>query len=350
MNKIESIAVFLKKIRLENNQERMMDMAKKLGISVAYLSSIENEKRPLTEKLIEEIVAIYNLDHFERERLFFYKDYAANQIKVRLNDYDPDKKEKLVEFLSSIDQLDIDDIEKMNRALKKRKSIRGNLMQCKSCGYEQAKQISETTYQCPMCHTQFTATPSAPKTTTRSKKLDYSRLLESVITLKTPNGLGVGTVIDEKGYVLTNAHIIGDEAFCYGQFSHQANLYECTVIASGDAMELDLALLKIEDDQAFKAFSLKEVDVEIGEDVLAIGNPKGIGLSVVKGTVAQTKEKHILLDMSINPGNSGGPVLNQAGELVGIISFRVQELQGFAFAVNKYTIQKFLDSVEFKED
>lgn len=121
MDRIESISLFLKKIRLDNNGEKMRDMAARLGISVAYLSSIENEKRPLTEKLIESIVAIYNLNGFERERLFFYKDYAAKQIKVKLNDYEPGKKEKVVEFLSSIDQLDIEDIEAINRVIKKKK-------------------------------------------------------------------------------------------------------------------------------------------------------------------------------------------------------------------------------------
>ena len=198
-----------------------------------------------------------------------------------------------------------------------------------------------------MCHSQFNASPPEPKTSKRNKKLDYSGLLQSVITLKTQNGLGVGTLIDEKGHVLTNAHVIGDEAFCYGQFSHKPNLYECTVIATGDTMELDLALLRIEGGHELKSLSWTNLDVDVGEDVMAIGNPKGIGLSLVKGTVAQKKDKHLLLDMSINPGNSGGPVLDQSGKLVGIISFRIQELQGFAYALNQNAVQKFIDSIDF---
>ena len=121
MDKSVKLDIFLKKIRLNHGNERMIDMAKKLDISVSYLSSIENEKRPLTEKLIEKIVETYNLDNFDRERLFFYKDYTANLIKVKLDDYDPEKKEKIVEFLSSIDQLDMEDIEKIHQVLKDKK-------------------------------------------------------------------------------------------------------------------------------------------------------------------------------------------------------------------------------------
>lgn len=227
-----------------------------------------------------------------------------------------------------------------------------DLMHCPTCGYNQAIMIKENTNECPMCHRTFAQENQAKiiSKELKDKAVDYEKLMQSVITLKTESGLGVGFLFDQRGYVLTNAHVMGDTEFCFGQFGHISNLFECVLIAKSSDSDIDLAVLKIENDSYFSKLQFDEELPKIGDDVFAIGNPKGLGTSIVKGTIAQVKDKHILLNMSINPGNSGGPVINKKGKIVGVVSFRYKEVEGMAFAISLKTIKLFINSVIIKEE
>lgn len=116
---MNSLTIFLKQLRLKNNNERLSDMAKRLGISASYLSSIETNKRKLNNKLFEKIKKEYNLTSSEVNELDILRNLAAKELSVSLQDMDDERKETLVKFLSNVDELSTEDFKKINLLFKK---------------------------------------------------------------------------------------------------------------------------------------------------------------------------------------------------------------------------------------
>ncbi|MCI5072144.1 Do family serine endopeptidase [bacterium] len=153
-------------------------------------------------------------------------------------------------------------------------------------------------------------------------------------------GLGSGFVISEQGYVVTNNHVVKGANRVVVIFSDEKE-YEAKVI--GQDAKTDLALLKITDQKRkFPAVVLGDSDqLEVGDVVVAIGNPFGLSHTTTQGIVS-AKERSIGIseyddliqtDASINPGNSGGPLLNIHGEVVGINTAIIASGQGLGFAI-----------------
>ncbi len=154
--------------------------------------------------------------------------------------------------------------------------------------------------------------------------------------------LGSGFVIDEKGYILTNNHVVEktDEIKVVLADSRE---YEAEIV--GRDPKTDLALIKIKADTPLKPLPLGDSDdMNVGDWVLAIGNPFGLEWTVTAGIVSakyrrigmDSYSNFIQTDASINPGNSGGPLLNTKGEVVGInsaIFSRTGGSIGIGFAV-----------------
>jgi len=136
--------------------------------------------------------------------------------------------------------------------------------------------------------------------------------------------LGSGFIIDKDGFILTNNHVVEktDEIKV-----RLADNTEFTAKMIGRDPKTDLALIRIDTDHPLKPLPLGNSDkLEVGDWVVAIGNPFGLGNTVTSGIVsakyrkigAGSYDNFIQTDASINPGNSGGPLLNTAGEVVGI--------------------------------
>ncbi len=136
--------------------------------------------------------------------------------------------------------------------------------------------------------------------------------------------LGTGVVIDKEGFILTNNHVVemADEIKV-----KLADEKEFIAKIIGRDQKTDLALIKIDSDKPFIPLPLGDSDsLEVGEWVLAIGNPFGLGNTVTAGIVSakyrqigqSSYDNYIQTDASINLGNSGGPLLNTTGEVVGI--------------------------------
>jgi len=159
--------------------------------------------------------------------------------------------------------------------------------------------------------------------------------------------LGSGVVIDEAGYILTNEHVVRRADRIRVKFASNTNLvYEAKLVAfHGNS---DLALIKIiaRPGEKFRAVKFApDDDLLLGETVLALGNPFGLGGSVSRGILSSKtrrapKENDPLdivnllqTDASINPGNSGGPLVNLRGELIGINVAILKEAQGIGFAI-----------------
>ena len=155
-------------------------------------------------------------------------------------------------------------------------------------------------------------------------------------------GLGSGFIISEDGYVVTNNHVI-ERAEDIKVILEDGTEFKAEVI--GKDAKTDLAVLKIEADYDFIAVDLGNSEqLRIGDWVMAIGNPFGLGYTVTSGIVSAkgrslglgAYDDFIQTDAPLNPGNSGGPLFNLNGEVVGVntaISARGQGI-GFAIPIN----------------
>lgn len=227
-------------------------------------------------------------------------------------------------------------------------------MKCKNCGATIHKEVREGVFQCEYCHSenQLIKEPVEPiyqngpdskePTNNNHSKIDFNQLSDTIVRIQSENGSGTGFFIHEEGYVLTNAHVVLDQPFVRGFIGDSPIVYEFEVKASGTVMGLDLALIELLEDASFNTLPFAENHLELGETVFAIGNPKNLGMSISKGTISRIKENEYQLDMTLNPGNSGGPVINEKGEVVGIVSYLLEEVNGLSFAINLKTIQTFL--------
>jgi serine protease Do len=153
--------------------------------------------------------------------------------------------------------------------------------------------------------------------------------------------LGSGFVFDERGYVLTNYHVVARGSRIQVSFDDGSD-YTAKVVGTDPGG--DLAVLKIQSDRKFPALALgSSSDLMLGEPTIAIGNPFGLNQSVSAGVVsALHRSVHaegrsyydfIQTDASINPGNSGGPLLNADGAVIGVCSAVLASGQGIGFAI-----------------
>jgi serine protease Do len=161
------------------------------------------------------------------------------------------------------------------------------------------------------------------------------------------NATGSGVIVDaQKGYVITNNHVVEQVASVQIK-TKDGRAFSAKVIGRDPAT--DIAVLRIQSPNGLKAIAFGDSDVlEVGDFVLAIGNPFGLGQTVTSGLVSalgrtglgkQGYEDFIQTDAAINPGNSGGALVNLRGELIGINSAIISPAGGnvgigFAIPVN----------------
>jgi Do/DeqQ family serine protease len=156
---------------------------------------------------------------------------------------------------------------------------------------------------------------------------------------RTP-GLGSGVIIDKRGYVLTNFHVVkGADGVTVRLSSKQE--FRGRIVGSDP--KTDIAVIKFEPGPDVRVAALGNSDtLRVGEWAIAIGNPFGLDQTVTVGVVSAvgradvgiaTYENFIQTDASINPGNSGGPLVNLRGEVIGINTAIVATGQGIGFAI-----------------
>jgi serine protease Do len=152
--------------------------------------------------------------------------------------------------------------------------------------------------------------------------------------------LGTGFVIDPSGIILTNNHVVAGADEIKIQFTENGESVPGKVI--GRDQELDVALIQVNTKTKLTALPLGDSDaLEVGEYVMAVGNPYGQGHSVSHGIVSAKGRtapglpiaNYLQIDAPINPGNSGGPLLNLKGEVVGINNAIDPRAQGIGFAI-----------------
>jgi S1-C subfamily serine protease len=184
---------------------------------------------------------------------------------------------------------------------------------------------------------------------------DFSGIIEEVVkgvvTVRTDVGQGTGFIIAEGGYFVTNAHVLSGasqvQAITYDQNSFKADFI-------GYDSDLDVALLKISGD--YTILELADSDnIQLGEKVIAIGNPLGLQFSVSQGIVSgihrlgpNDLEAYVQTDAALNPGNSGGPLINKNGEVIGINNFKIGSGESLGFALESNYIKEAVNGISAK--
>ncbi|MGN1403602.1 MAG: S1C family serine protease [Ruminococcus sp.] len=181
-------------------------------------------------------------------------------------------------------------------------------------------------------------------------------------------GVGTGIVMSEDGYIVTNAHVIYDDEYGYGeatavqvQMSDQETTYDARIVAYDK--EADIAVLKIEADNLTPAEFGDSSSCEVGEMVVAIGNPLGLEFqnTVTCGIISALNRQVtindntmtlIQTDTAINSGNSGGPLINSSGQVIGINSAKMSStysgqatVEGIGFAIPMSEAQTIIDDL-----
>jgi len=151
---------------------------------------------------------------------------------------------------------------------------------------------------------------------------------------------GSGVIVDPRGYILTNNHVVENAAAIEVRLSDDRK-FPATLV--GRDARTDLAVLKVESPVPLPVADLGDSDtLRVGQWAIAIGNPFGLDRTVTAGIISATGRTHvgvatyeafIQTDASINPGNSGGPLLNLDGRVIGINTAIVSSGQGIGFAI-----------------
>jgi S1-C subfamily serine protease len=192
------------------------------------------------------------------------------------------------------------------------------------------------------------------------------QVLPSVVEIRTSSGLGSGVVYDNKGDIVTNAHVVGSNQQFEVLASGSATSMPATLVYSYPPN--DLAVIRLSGDQQLKPATFgNSSDVRVGQIVLAMGNPLGLEATVTNGIVSATGRTvsepvsadspgatlpdAIQTSADINPGNSGGALVNLKNEVVGIPTLAAVSPQeggaapGIGFAINSNQVKRLADQI-----
>jgi len=183
---------------------------------------------------------------------------------------------------------------------------------------------------------------------------DYTSIIKdsvnSVVSIKTDFSQGSGFIITPNGYIVTNEHVIDGASSISAITSDQKS--HVTKLIGYDTV-MDIALLKI--DGTYQNLSFENSDnVQVGEKVLARGNPLGLSFSATQGIVSgidrvessnNNLPAYIQTDTSLNPGNSGSPLIDTNGKVVGINNFKAASAENIGFALQSNYIIRTINQI-----
>lgn len=186
----------------------------------------------------------------------------------------------------------------------------------------------------------------------------------NLFTQEDVSGVGSGVIVDNKGYILTNSHVVAD-----GEAKEIKVLFEDGETVDGNVVWvdplIDLAVVKVEKTDISVAELGDSDQLVVGEIAIAIGNPLGLEFerTVTSGIISglnrsvQVDQSNIIdyliqTDASINPGNSGGPLLNAQGEVIAINTAKVKTAEGLGFAIPinqvKAVVEEIIETGKFQ--
>lgn len=181
---------------------------------------------------------------------------------------------------------------------------------------------------------------------------------EAVTLVQTSSGLGSGFIINDRGYCVTNYHVVEKETRIAVTIFHRTKngefqrrqIKDVEIVALNPFFDLALLRIPLQKDFSFRTVYLAENDQQReGEEVFAIGNPLGLERSVSRGIVSTRNRNmngivYIQTTTQINPGNSGGPLFNSRGEVIGVTNMKLILGEGLGFAIPITYVKHFLDN------
>lgn len=187
----------------------------------------------------------------------------------------------------------------------------------------------------------------------------YDNAVDKVVLIYSEDNMGSGVLISNRGFLLTNWHVVKDKKEFYvltlAEGSYEENKRKAEVIKFNETS--DLALLRLTTiPRNLKPIKISKVIPKVGDSVHAVGHPHGEMWSYSKGYISAHREEYSWQDKEvnfqgdvyqmqtpINPGNSGGPLVNDYGNLIGLNTFVSTQGQGLTYAVTVEEIIKFLN-------
>lgn len=181
----------------------------------------------------------------------------------------------------------------------------------------------------------------------KTSQTDFSDVVEDsirgVVSVTTDKSAGSGFFIHPAGYVVTNWHVIQGASFVR-IVDYNGGIIEAQIVGADEFT--DIALLKVPG--IFESFELEKSDnVQVGEKVVAIGNPLGLSFTVTEGIVSAVDREgpnglkaYVQTDVTLNPGNSGGPLIDREGKVVGVNNFKIGGAESLGFALESDVIKE----------
>ena len=174
---------------------------------------------------------------------------------------------------------------------------------------------------------------------------DLALAEQAIVVVKVPGGIGTGVVISTDGLVLTAGHVARGTKTAILEF-HNGLALEAEVVRIAD--DADLALLKLAGTGHACLPLRTDVAALVGQEVYAIGTPRGLDFSVTKGILSAVRgegvDQLLQTDAALNPGNSGGPILDRTAHVLAIVSFKPADKasEGLAFAASAAAVEEAL--------
>ena len=172
---------------------------------------------------------------------------------------------------------------------------------------------------------------------------------ESVFVIYSGNSLGSGFAVGEN-CIVTNAHVIGNPRSITIETYNGAE-FKASVVGMDE--HLDIAVLVVENAQ-FPYLEIADLStMKTGDDIYAIGAPKGMAYTLTKGGVSAKErvirnQSYIQIDAPINEGNSGGPLLNDLGQVLGMNTLKMSDSEGLGLAIPANRICEYLETLEIE--
>ncbi len=188
--------------------------------------------------------------------------------------------------------------------------------------------------------------------------LCYSDDVPDQADTTTASSQGSGIIFSQDGYVITNAHVIGNSKTAYAirVVTSDGKEYKAGVV--GYDSRTDIAVLKMDDAKGLTPATFGDSSqLEVGQDIIVVGNPGGLDYqnTTTKGVISaldrklstSSLTKYIQTDAAINPGNSGGPLVNYYGQVVGITTSKIvsETYEGMGFAIPSQTVKNIVDTL-----